>query len=209
MNHEHDIISERLAHILAAEYLLPQQDPPPRSVMEALYLAPDDVVFEFGAGNGHFTLPMARYFRGTHGKGVVFAVDFSKSLVASLEERAAKSGVDAHVRVFCLYEIAPHKLPVASERIDSVLATNSIHRLVEPLPYLREFERILKPGASLLIADWQREPSETLTVGNPNELTPEDLVPLLIEAGFANVDSLILEGYAFALYARKPIEVEV
>ena len=209
MTIEYEIARDSLGHILAAEYLLTQKDPPPRSVMEALYLAPDDVVFEFGAGNGHFTLPMARYFQRLHGKGLVFAVDFSKSLVTSLEQRAHEYGLDTRVRAICLQEISPHTLPVSNERIDSVLAANSVQYMGDPLPYLREFERILKPGASLLIADWRREPKEGLTIGKPNEHKPEYLTPLLLEAGFAHVEPLNLEGYTFALCATKPIVIEV
>ena len=196
-----------LHHLYRAPFLQKPKVPPVRPILDELAIRTDDVVVEFGSGDGHFTLPIARQLEALAGRGIVFACDFSKGLVESLEQKAIAEGVDDHVRAVCLDEIKPRTLPLEDERVESVLAVNSLQYLADPVPYLKEIARVLAPCGYLLIADWQKPFEARRKEASSRGLSPVELYPMLETAGLEANLRLELDGYVWAIRAVKPIVI--
>jgi ubiquinone/menaquinone biosynthesis C-methylase UbiE len=207
MREEIKQVREGLQHLYRAPFLEKPKVPPVQPILDELAIRADDVIVELGAGGGHFTSPIARQLETSAGQGIVFACDFSKSLVESLEQKAIAEGVDDHVRAVCLDEFKPRTLPFEDERVDSVLAVNFLHYLADPVPYLREVSRVLAPCGNLVVADWQKTSKTPPTDSASRRVTPDDLYPMMESAGLEANLLLELDGYEWAIRVIKPIVV--
>ena len=107
-------------------------------------ITPPRHVLEYGCGGGSDTISWMK--RGHH----VTATDIVPENVTSTRNRAAEYAV-AHVgenwfmpKVVLLTESSP--LPFADATFDVVSSHGVVHHIVHPLPVLKEFHRVLRPG---------------------------------------------------------------
>ncbi len=182
--------------------------PPTVAIIDVLALSPDDVVLDFGAGSGRFTLPLAKRLEELKGMGLVVACDFSRTLVHRLAASAKACGLERRVRSICLNDLRPFSLPVARAQVDYVLAVNSLHYLDRPLPYLCEVSRVLKPTGELVIADWNSRPTRDTLDLSIRILKPKHLDPLLREAGLKARGTARPNGYSWVVSATKTVHVK-
>lgn len=120
-------------------------------------------VVEFGCGYGTFTLPAAR-----RSSGVVYALDIEPSMVAATRDRAshaALSNVVAEQRDFVLQGSGR-----PNQSVQYAMLFNILH-LEQPLPLLREAQRILVPSGKLGIVHWNRDAATPR--GPPLAIRPE------------------------------------
>jgi ubiquinone/menaquinone biosynthesis C-methylase UbiE len=104
---------------------------------------------EIGAGTGYFSLNLLQ-------TGVVAAAtctDISPGMLATLERNAAALGRDVETTACDAAD-----LPFADESFDLVLGHAVLHHLPDLDRAFSEFERVLRPGGTLLFAG---EPSRT------------------------------------------------
>jgi ubiquinone/menaquinone biosynthesis C-methylase UbiE len=128
----------------------------PDEVVAALGLSPGAVACDVGAGPGVFALRMAGAVGPT---GRVHAIDVDPRMTALLEQRAREAGV----RNLSIH-LAPDGRGLPPEPVDAVLVVNTFHHFPEPVAYLRELARLLKPGGRLVNVDFQ---AGELPVGPP------------------------------------------
>lgn len=115
-------------------------------------------------------------------------------------------------------------LPYANDRFDLVVSMDVVEHLTDPLPWVRELFRVLKPDGMLflttpnyaskglvaiertaleLVARTQGFSRKAL---HPSKLTPKTLRDLLDGAGFRRIDLDILAfGWVLAAWGRKPL----
>jgi SAM-dependent methyltransferase len=115
-------------------------------VLEALGARPGAVIADVGAGDGFFTVRLARAVGNT---GQVYAVDISPRAVDALRGRIVRDQLQ-NVEVI-ESEPADPKLPAAS--LDAVLIVNAYHEMTEYPAVLGHIFRALKPGGRLVIVD--------------------------------------------------------
>lgn len=146
----------------------------PLRVIEALALAPGQLVADIGAGTGYFTVRLAR---ASAAAGKVYAVDIEPSMVEYVRQRAAREGLSNVVAVQATPERA--NLP---EPVDVALIVDTYHHIPSRETYFRELRRSLKPGGRLAIVDFRKDAPE----GPPKEFrfTPEQIASELAQAGF-------------------------
>jgi ubiquinone/menaquinone biosynthesis C-methylase UbiE len=104
---------------------------------------------EFGCGYGTFTLPAARRVSGT-----VYALDIEHSMVVATRERATRAGLSNVVAEQRDFVVQGSGRPGHS--VQYAMLFNILH-LEQPLPLLREAQRILVPGGKLAILHWHRD----------------------------------------------------
>lgn len=104
-------------------------------------------MMDLGAGTGLFSLPLARFLPPD---GLLLAVDPSRVLAGFMNTRVRPE----EPRILPLAAWG-HALPVADGFLDLVVMINLYHELSEPSATLREVRRTLRPGGSLLVADWK------------------------------------------------------
>ena len=146
----------------------------PDRVIDALALAPGQVVADIGAGTGYFTVRLAR----AAARPKVYAVDIEKAMVDYITKRSAKEGLTQVIAVQGSATTA--NLP---EPVDVVLVVDTYHHIPNRPAYFRELRKSMKPSARLAIVDFRKgAPS-----GPPEEFrfTPEQITAELKQAGFS------------------------
>lgn len=206
MKQDRNLKKERHGKVwITSEHLKQSREPPVSSVIDALSLEPNSVVVELGAGQGHFTLPIAKRFVQTGDSGRIFAFDVSEKLIKRLDEVAARLGVDDHIRSWSLALMKdPNVLPIDDGAADRVLAFNSLQYLDDPTPICREIARILKPGGVALILNWFRQFPGLEEVIGAHGSPPEKMLTALSEVGLGEYTRLTLDSYSWTIRATKP-----
>jgi len=152
----------------------------PETIIATLLLEEGNVVADFGAGSGAFTIAAAKALNGS---GNVYAIDVQKDLLARLEHTCQ----DFHVANVSyvwgnIEKQGGTKLRDGS--VDVVIVSNVLFQITEKKTVIEEAKRILKHNGKLLLIDW------TASFKNLGP-TPEQVFPEL-EA------HKMIEGMAFS-----------
>ena len=119
-------------------------------LFEALAVQPGWTVCDLGAGNGYYSLELARQVGP---QGSILAVDIQPEMLRMLDERAHDAGLEN----IELIEGLSHdpRLPEAS--CDLVLMVDVYHELYHPAHTLRAIHRALKPGGRVVLVEFREE----------------------------------------------------
>jgi len=153
-------------------------------VFKALGVAPGAVVADVGAGQGFYTVRLAKAVGDT---GKVYAVDVSASALQSLRDRVADEKL-GNVDVI-EGAVDDPRLPTGS--LDAVLIVNAYHEMTEHQKMLSHIRAALKPGGRLVILEpispslRDRERAEQT---RQHEIAPSIVQQEAKSAGFAVVD---------------------
>ncbi|WP_241536016.1 class I SAM-dependent methyltransferase [Indiicoccus explosivorum] len=176
------------AHLLFSEER--RASLPPEQVLRYLKVKREDEVADLGAGNGYFTIPLARLT-----DRVVQAVDIEPRMLAMLKENAEREQV-GNIRFI---ESDLEALPLEDSSADKVLTTFAIHEVGDPEKMLQEIRRILKPGGMLLLTEW--EEVEMREGPRKSQLIPSGkLLAAVSRSGFA-AERIRLNSAQYALRA--------
>jgi len=119
--------------------------------MDAVGVAPGMVVGEAGAGDGYFTLPMARRVGAA---GAVYANDISRRALDSLASNARREKLDnVHI-----VEGDPDDPKFPRCDLELIVIVHAFHDFNQPVEWLRNARQYLRPGAAVAIID--RDPSQ-------------------------------------------------
>ena len=111
---------------------------------------------DLGSGPGFFTIPMAKL---AGEKGLVYAVDSNQSMLNSLIENIAKSGIDSPGIVKVINSDVSHT-GIPKESVDLVLFANVLHEVEDRQAFFQEVKRISKPNAYVVDVDWKKIKTE-------------------------------------------------
>ena len=119
--------------------------------MDVVGVAPGMVVGEAGAGDGYFTLPMARRVGGA---GAVYANDISRRALDSLASNARRERLDnVHI-----VQGDPDDPKFPRRDLELVVIVHAFHDFSQPVEWLENARKYLRPGAAVAIID--RDPSQ-------------------------------------------------
>ncbi|MEW6248240.1 MAG: methyltransferase domain-containing protein [Nitrospirota bacterium] len=120
----------------------------PKTVIQALSIAPGSRVADLGAGGGYFTWRLAEAV-GPEGK--VYAVDVDETALRLIEQERAQRGV-ANVE---LVRATPTdaRLPVAG--VDLIFTCNTYHHLPDRTAYFQSLARALRPGGRIAVIEYK------------------------------------------------------
>jgi ubiquinone/menaquinone biosynthesis C-methylase UbiE len=146
----------------------------PSRVIDALQIAPDQVVADIGAGTGYFTIRLARAASASK----VYAVDIEPSMVEHLRHRITVEGLTNAVAVQAAVDRT--NLP---ESVDLALIVDTYHHIPNRVAYFTTLKASLKRGARLAIVDFRKG----APAGPPEEFrfTPDQISAELEMAGFS------------------------
>jgi len=156
------------------------------------YLAPAErrapiVVVDLGTGSGLLSIELHRLLP----QAKIIGVDPSSEMLKVAQEHADEAGMsDYEARLGQAEE-----MPIASNSVDLVVSQSSLHEWRDPQKGLSEIFRVLKPGGSLILKDYNREWLSTwkhhlLKLFDHLEMfrfTFEEVADRLREAGFDEI----------------------
>ncbi|MGD0014775.1 MAG: class I SAM-dependent methyltransferase [Bryobacteraceae bacterium] len=156
----------------------------PHEVVQALALAPTDVVADIGAGAGYFARRLARHV------AKVYAVDIDADLL-----KIAGEGAPANLAIVLAAADDP-RLPPHS--VDLIFFCDVLHHIQNRGAYLPKLRLALKPGGRIVNIDFYKRP---LPIGPPvsMKLSEEQVIGEFRRAGFRLVKTERFLPYQYFL----------
>jgi len=136
---------------------------------------------------------LVRYLAATY-KQQVTGVDIRSGSFP--RRRVSSNGV----RFRCLGRNAARLGFAADRSVDAVVMMWALHEMDQPEAILTEARRVLRPGGEVLIVDFPRG-SLAQKLWNEHYYRPEEVERLLVNAGFADVRTRLIE-HRQVLWAR-------
>lgn len=100
----------------------------------------------------------------------ITAIDLAASMLKLGAEHVAKAGLEAEIQ---LAQVDAKQLPYPDASFDLVISNSIVHHLPDPLPFLQEVRRVLKPYGGLLLRDLLRPAQDTLVQALVAQIDPE------------------------------------
>jgi ubiquinone/menaquinone biosynthesis C-methylase UbiE len=163
----------------------------PEAFLDSIGVEPGSVTADLGAGPGFFTEPLAHRVGA---QGTVYAVDISPEMVRRLRDR----DLPDQVKVLLSGE---NRLPVDDQAVDLALLAFVLHELDEPVRFLTEARRVLKPSGRLVVLEWV--PQEE-AMGPPvhERMSEEESEEILRAGGFRIGSRGLANGSNYFLVAH-------
>ena len=177
--------------------------PDPARVLLDCGLTADAGAIDLCAGNGWFTLPMARVARH------VWAIDIDGKLLDLARRRLNEAGLANCQYVEAdAYDVGK----VVASPIDFVFLANAFHGVPNKMRLCRAVEEVLEPGGLFAIVNWHKRPREGTPVlgesrGPKTELrmSPEAVSIAVEPAGLALVRVAEIPPYHYLAIFQKAL----
>ncbi len=139
-------------------------------------------VLDVGAGSGYFSIPIAERLP----TGRVICADGSAEMLKHLARAARKRGVRDRVQPLMA---DAGDLGLEPGSVDVAFSGYVLHELPDPEQTLKEMHRVLKPGGSIIIIDFNNAKSShgRGTKDMHGSYTPEQMAASLNQLGFVDV----------------------
>jgi predicted methyltransferase len=121
----------------------------PDQIMDHLGIAEGTVVADLGAGGGWFTIRLARRVQPG---GRVYAQDIQPEMIGSIDRRVGREGLNKVVTTVLGYPSDPN-LPAP---VDVVLIVDAYHEVTDPVTFLRNVRKYLRPGGRVGIVEYTK-----------------------------------------------------
>lgn len=170
----------------------------PEKNIEDLKLVQHQIVADFGAGTGAYTIAAAKALRGT---GNVYAIDVQKDLLTRLEKACREAHLGNVSFVWGnIEETGGTKL--RDQSVDVVIISNVLFQTPNKKGVFEEAKRILRPGGALLFIEWSG--SFNSMGPTPEQVFPELDARKLIESLGFSFDRMMNAGnYHYGFVFRK------
>ena len=121
----------------------------PQQLIDALNLAPTDVVADIGAGTGYFSFKLAQKLS----LGKVFAVDIQPEMLDIIEFLKNENEITNVEPI--LGSLTNPNLP--ENTIDLAIMVDAYHELSQPREVMQEVVKALKPKGKVVLVEYRRE----------------------------------------------------
>jgi len=120
----------------------------------ALELAPPEGIV-LDAGTGTARIPIMIVQRRPTLR--IWAIDLSENMLKVGKKNVDEAGVGHLVK---LKKVDAKELPYPDDYFEMVISNSIVHHLPDPLPFLREVNRVTKPNGAIFLRDLIRPPDE-------------------------------------------------
>lgn len=171
----------------------------PERIIGTLEIKKGDVIADFGAGHGYFTIPFGR---ATGPDGKVYAIEIQKAGLTVIRTKASLEHL-LHIEPVWADLDRPNGSQLKDASVDLVLMANMLFQSEKKSGILQEAFRVLKPGARSLIIDWK---PDGLSFGPPISLriSAEEAKKSALQAGFTFEREIPVGTHHYGIIFRKP-----
>jgi ubiquinone/menaquinone biosynthesis C-methylase UbiE len=152
-------------------------------------------VIEFGCGYGTFTIPAAKFVKGT-----IYAFDIEPKMIQATEQEARKEGLKNVKTIF--RDFMAEGTGLENESIDYAMIFNILH-IDNPEIMLKETWRILKKKGKVGIIHWNYDTSTPRGPSMEIRPKPSDCIRWAERAGFVQPKQYDLKPYHYGIVMRK------
>jgi ubiquinone/menaquinone biosynthesis C-methylase UbiE len=122
----------------------------------AIALAPTKAKI-LDAGTGTARIPILICQHRPHWQ--ISAIDLAQSMLKVAQRNVEQANLEKQIS---LELVDAKQMPYPDNYFDGVISNSLLHHLSDPLPFLYEFKRVLKPNGAILIRDLLRPSSEEI-----------------------------------------------
>ncbi len=148
--------------------------------MKNIGLEQSMIIADFGAGSGHYVIPMAKLV-GSSGK--VYAIDVQKDLLMAIKSNAEENNFLNVEIVWSDLEASAEPSRLENNSVDAVLLSNILFQLENKETAVKECFRILKNKGMAVVIDWSGS-FGGLGPKKESVIKKEDCVKLFADNGF-------------------------
>lgn len=167
----------------------------PAVLIDALELAPTDVVADLGAGTGYFTFRIAPLVP----EGRVLAVDIQPEMLRIIEDRAVTEGF-ANVAPVLGSETGPGLRPQVA---DLTLIVDAYHEFSHPAEMLAGIYTATRPGGRLVLVEYRAEDPD-VPIRPLHKMTERQVRREVEAAGFRFVENIDVLPQQHLLVFERP-----
>ena len=158
-------------------------------------MRPYDAIGEFGCGQGHLTIPLARYAHS----GRIYAIDSGQKALDTLQERAQQ----AHLSNIETVLSKESSVPLDDGKLDGAVVADMLCDANRPKSVLKEVHRLLRKGGWLAVIAWAKTEGKQNGTGPAPRKSPDEVLELAAETGFRKLSARPLNGERYLLVLRK------
>jgi ubiquinone/menaquinone biosynthesis C-methylase UbiE len=120
----------------------------------AIELGPrQGIILDAGAGSARIPILMCQ----RRPQWQIIGIDLAQSMLEVGQKNVEHSGLQHHIK---LELVDAKQLPYPDAHFDMVVSNSLVHHLPNPLPFLLELKRVLKPNGAILLRDLIRPDSQ-------------------------------------------------
>lgn len=164
------------------------------AILSSLPLASTQSVADIGCGTGFFSVPLSQRLS----EGKVYALDIADEMLDRLRQKVRDSGI-GNIEVIKSDDM---DFPLPRGTMDGAMLSFVLHEQEDRIRFLQKARELLKPGAWLLVVEWQKR---EMKMGPPlaERIDGAELRDMAGRAGFENVSSKELGDYNYMALLRR------
>ncbi|MGA9365374.1 MAG: methyltransferase domain-containing protein [Bacteroidota bacterium] len=112
---------------------------------------PEGILLDVGTGTARIPILIVQRRPALR----IWAIDLSQNMLMVGEKNVREAGVGQNVK---LRKVDAKALPYPKNYFDMVISNSIIHHLPDPLPFLKEVDRVTRPSGGIFIRDLFRPP---------------------------------------------------
>lgn len=117
--------------------------------------SPTGLILDVGTGTARIPILMCQ----RRPQWQVIGIDLAESMLDIGRQNVEASGLQQQIK---LELVDAKQMPYADAHFDMVVSNSIVHHLPNPLPFLQELKRVLKPHGAILLRDLIRPESQSI-----------------------------------------------
>jgi len=111
---------------------------------------PNDIICDYGAGTGVFTIPAASLT-----KNKVFAVDIDDNMLTIIKDKIADQNIDNIIPI----KVENYETGIETQSVDLLLLVTVFHEIDDIEHFMSEVKRILKKDGRVMVIEFLKQES--------------------------------------------------
>ena len=166
-------------------------------ITSELNIVPNEIVADFGAGHGFFTIAFAKRVGPS---GQVFAIDVLSTALESIRSQAKIEGL-FNIKIIWGNLEKPNGSTLPAGICDAVIITNVLFQVPNKPSLIEEAKRVLKDNGRLGVIEWK----PYIAVGplKTSRMPEAELKQLIVSKGFSEIGSINAGTHHYGFVFKK------